>query len=77
MIDEEGRPRPIKVEVMTETRIEGSRNVIGEKAVVAAIIGGGGLKRKASEGSVSSIGSKRRRAESEPIEGDKKRVRTE
>lgn len=40
MIDEEGRPRPIKVQVTAETRVEGCRNVVGEKAVLDAVKGG-------------------------------------
>lgn len=77
MIDENGRPRPIKVEVRAETRVDGSKNVVGEKAVIAATIGGGGFKRKGSESTASCVGSKRQRAESEPVEGEGKRVRTE
>lgn len=77
MIDEKGRPRPIEVEVMAKTRVEGSKNVVGEKAVLAAVVGGGGLKRKDSESSVGSVGSKRQRAESEPVEGEAKRFRAE
>jgi hypothetical protein len=31
MIDEEGRPRPIAVTAIAEVKIEGSKNVVGEK----------------------------------------------
>jgi hypothetical protein len=73
MIDENGRPRTIKVEVMAETRVEGSKNVVGEKAVIAATVASGGFKKKGSEG---AVGGKRQRAESEPAEGERKRIKT-
>lgn len=37
MIDEEGRPRPVKCDVDADIYVDGSNNVIGEKAVLAAI----------------------------------------
>lgn len=82
MIDEEGRPRPIKVDVAAELKIEGNRNVFGERAVLAAVVSRGAGFMKASSSSsggseVGSIGGKRQRAESEPVEGKGKRVKTE
>jgi len=34
MVDHEGRPRPLKVVVKAETEIKGSKNLVGEKAVM-------------------------------------------
>ena len=76
MIDENGRPRPISVEVQAETRVEGSRNVVGEKAVLVATLGSGAGRRKAEAGSGADR-EKRQRAASEPVEGGRKRARTE
>ena len=82
MIDEEGKPRPIKVDIAAGLKIDGSKNVVGERAVLAAVASGEVVLRKtsssSSEGSeVRSVGGKRQRAESEPIEGKEKRVKTE
>lgn len=38
MIDEQGRPRPLGVEVIAEMRVEGSQNVVGERAVLARML---------------------------------------
>ena len=73
MIDENGRPRPIKVEVMAETTIEGSKNVVGEKAVLAATLSSAATRKKVKSGT----GGKRQRAASEPIEEARKRLRAE
>ena len=32
LIDEEGRPRPLKFDINCEVRVEGSNNIVGEKA---------------------------------------------
>lgn len=51
MIDEEGRPRPVKVKVEAAMRIEGSRNTVGHKAsgaVRIAAAADGSTKRKGS-----------------------------
>lgn len=77
MIDEEGRPRPIKVDVTAETRVEGSKNVVGEKAVLAAVVCKEDAKKKGAEESSDNVGTKRQWEESEPGEGDGKRVRTQ
>jgi hypothetical protein len=37
MIDEHGRPRPIIVDVDASTKIEGSDNIMGEKAVYTTV----------------------------------------
>ncbi len=37
MIDEEGRPRPIKIDVQCDTIIQGENNVVGERAFLQAI----------------------------------------
>ncbi len=81
MIDEEGRPRPIKVSVLAGTRVDGNKNVVGEKAFLAATVGAGGFRKKGFENAASGVeasalGTKRQRAESEPIEVQDKRVRT-
>lgn len=86
MIDENGRPRPIKVEVQAHTSIDGSKNVVGERSVMAVTIGCGrragesaahGGASCAASGAASGSGIKRPRAESEPADGEGKRVRTE
>lgn len=82
MIDEEGRPRPVKVHVMAETRVQGCRNVVGERAVLGAVVGGGlamGAKRKPAAEEDARDGKKRERAGSEPVQsqGEGKRLRTE
>jgi hypothetical protein len=70
MIDENGRPRPIIVDVDAGTKIQGSYNIIGEKAVYATV-----------PPPTPKIGTaqKRERAESEPVEDDdnSKRAKTE
>lgn len=38
MIDEEGRPRPIRIEVDAGLTVEGTGNVIGKEAVVAEVL---------------------------------------
>ncbi|KAG0649557.1 hypothetical protein D0Z07_3818 [Hyphodiscus hymeniophilus] len=76
MIDENGRPRSIKVEVRAETAIDGSKNVVGEKAVLAATFPGGPVRKKA-ETSRSGVGLKRQRAQSEPLDSGGKRSRSE
>jgi hypothetical protein len=38
MIDEQGRPRPLTVEVLAETDVDGHNNVVGEKAVLARMM---------------------------------------
>lgn len=78
MADQDGVPRPIRVDVLAEMKIEGSGNVIGEKAVVSIVSSEMRMKkRKASGASVSSDGNKRERANSEPVGGEAKKVRTE
>ena len=82
MIDEDGKPRPIKVDVAAELKIKGSRNVVGERAVLELVASREVGLRKASSSSsggseVGSIDGKRQRAESEPLEGRGKRVKTE
>lgn len=37
MIDENGRPRPIKIDVMAEIKIDGSRNIVGEAATLKPV----------------------------------------
>ncbi len=37
MIDEEGRPRPIEVRVDAGIKVEGGKNIVGEKAVVMGL----------------------------------------
>lgn len=40
MVDENGTPRRFKIEVNAEVGVNGSRNVIGEKAVLEAVVDG-------------------------------------
>lgn len=77
MIDEEGRPRPIRVEVVAETRVEGAGNVVGEKAVVDRVVDGKegkGVKRQ-REGDEGGEGSEQEGEAAGESEG--KRVRTQ
>ncbi len=49
MIDEEGRPRPILVEVNANVKIHGSKNVVGGRAVVGHLAQNGGMRRGPEE----------------------------
>ncbi len=78
MIDEDGRPRPLRVSVTAEMRIEGSRNLIGEKAVMEKIRPGLdaiATAAAARQGNGSMEAKKRERAGSEPLEAETKRTR--
>lgn len=66
MIDENGRPRPIIVDVDGSTKIEGSGNLVGDRAVF--------LATKPSE--VGDVTKKRERSDSEPMDAEPKRPRT-
>jgi SpoVK/Ycf46/Vps4 family AAA+-type ATPase len=68
MIDENGRPRPITVDVDASTKIEGSDNFLGEKAVATAT--------SAKQGAAQNVTKKRDRSSSDP-EGSSKRPKTE
>ncbi|UKZ77625.1 hypothetical protein TrVFT333_005349 [Trichoderma virens FT-333] len=46
MIDEDGRPRPIKIEVDAGITVEGSGNVVGNENVVNQVLRQRGLTRK-------------------------------
>lgn len=39
MIDENGRPRPLKVDVKAEVTVQGNKNVVGEQAVLGSVVG--------------------------------------
>ena len=54
MIDEEGRPRPLHVRLNAECTVVGSRNVVGERSVVAG--GELALKKKLSEEKKAAAG---------------------
>lgn len=73
MIDQDGRPRPITVKVKAETKIEGSRNVVGERAVLSTLQATG-AKKKTED---TKDGIKRGRAGSEPLTMVSKRVKKE
>lgn len=80
MIDEEGRPRPILVEVNADVKIDGSKNVVGERAVVGHLPQNGGMRRrpeerKTEENGLVQVVKKRERAGSEPMEMESKRTR--
>ena len=49
MIDENGTPRPIKFEIKAEVNVEGSRNVVGEAAVLEAVVDAKVPKLKVTE----------------------------
>jgi hypothetical protein len=78
MIDEDGRPRPIEVQIHAEITIDGARNVIGEKAVLGSMTGMN-AKRKAEEGkNVKEVQvRKRERDDNELVEVDAKRAKNE
>ena len=40
MIDEHGAPRPVKFEIKAEVNVDGARNVVGETAVLEAVVDG-------------------------------------
>jgi hypothetical protein len=46
MIDEDGRPRPIDVQVDAKIEIQGAENTVGKKAVLFGLRGTQDLKRK-------------------------------
>jgi len=46
MIDEEGRPRPIDVQVDTKIKVQGAKNTVGKKAVLFGLRATRDLKRK-------------------------------
>lgn len=60
MIDEEGRPRPIEVRVDVDVKIDGTKNTIGEQAVLSALQASfNALKRKRDEVEKDANGSTR------------------
>ena len=71
MIDENGRPRPIIIDVDAGTRIEGSDNILGEKAARTAV-----PTPSAKQGSGQNVAKKRDRANSDS-EATSKRPKTE
>jgi hypothetical protein len=75
MIDEDGRPRPIKVNVVAETTVTGSKNVVGERAVLSTLFVGSGARKEKMVVKVDKDTKKRDRAGSEPLEMDAKRSR--
>lgn len=84
MIDENGRPRPLKVDVKAEITVEGSKNVVGEQAVLGSVMGAG-LKRKVDDAKALPMKDlkdlkevrKREREDGDLVEGDAKRAKTE
>jgi hypothetical protein len=48
MIDEEGRPRPVKIEVDAGISVEGSGNIVGNEEVVTKVLHMRSLRRKRS-----------------------------
>ena len=58
MIDEEGRPRPIEVHVDVGVKIDGTKNTVGERAVLSALQASfNALKRKRDEAEKEANGS--------------------
>lgn len=68
MIDEDGRPRPVKIEVDAGITVEGSGNIVGNEDVVNQVLRMRSLARKRSadedEGDTPARLPKRRREES-------------
>jgi hypothetical protein len=75
MIDEDGRPRPIKIDVAAETRVVGSGNVVGDKAVSAKGGGAGEVQKVDGKEKEKGVGDKRERSGSESIGMDLKRAK--
>ena len=77
MIDEDGKPRPLKFEVVAETRVTGNKNVVGERAVLGTMFGGIGNEKKKAVVEGDQDTKKRERTDSEPAEAevDTKRTR--
>ena len=75
MIDEDGRPRPITVTVIAEVRIDGSKNVVGDKVrpMLPQTVPKPALDNK--EGTEANL--KRERDGSEEAESGPKRTRLE
>lgn len=68
MIDEDGRPRPVKIEVDAGITVEGSGNIVGNEDIVTQVLRMRSLTRKRSidegEGEASAQAPKRRCEES-------------
>lgn len=67
MIDEDGRPRPLKIEVDASMLVEGSGNVVGTQEMISGVLGKQSLRRQREESEEpeaesSSAGAKRRRS---------------
>ncbi|KAH6678330.1 hypothetical protein B0J14DRAFT_582463 [Halenospora varia] len=54
MIDANGEPRPIRVDVMAEIMVEGSGNTVGERAVLSQVVDREALRRMESAGNAES-----------------------
>jgi hypothetical protein len=89
MVDEDGCPRPIVVEIKAEVKVEGNRNVVGEKSVMAgatSAAAAAATKRKQAGEGVKQAGEgvngstdirKRERAGSDLGDGEAKRTKKE
>jgi hypothetical protein len=75
MIDEDGRPRPISVTATAEVRIDGSKNVVGDK--VRPMLPQSTPKPVLDNKEGTNINVKRERKESEDGESGPKRARLE
>ena len=81
MVDGEGQPRAIKVTIVAGTRVQGSRNTIGEKAVLSLVADVDAkhkaveMAQKEKEDHEKSRGGKHERANSNPTRMDSKRTR--
>jgi hypothetical protein len=82
MIDGDGRPRPIYFEVTAEIKVEGSNNVVGDKAVLSNGVLGQIFRKEGDDSGVAEEEGKtklkRERDDSNELAVDsKKRVRRE
>ena len=87
MIDGDGRPRPITMEVTAEIKVEGSNNVVGDKAVLSKTVSGTAFQKaqeedqvgpktpETPEGQEGQAGLKRDRGVIERSEVEPKRIR--
>lgn len=73
MIDENGRPRQVTVEIQAEIKVEGSKNIIGEKAVLSTVSG----KREEGQGTKDGRKREREREDGESADTSAKRVKNE
>lgn len=79
MIDENGSPRPIKIQIVAGTTVSGARNTVGEKAVVEKLLPALRQLEEEQEVKQKEEGEKvikREREDEDEVEEVSKRART-